>query len=144
MENGPCARQSAGAIAVEVAGVTWVLIGAAGAAGAVARLLMSGWLARRKGYLGLPLGTLVVNLLGSFLLGLLTGAVLARGVVNPTMKLVLGTGFMGAFTTFSTWQNEMYQTYSKGGRRAAWINLLVSTGVGLLAAWTGVVLGWQL
>lgn len=87
---------------------------------------------------------MAVNLVGSFLLGLLTGSVLAHGSVSPAVKLVLGTGFMGAFTTFSTWQNEIFRAYDKGDRRAAWANLLVSTGAGLLAAWVGVVMGWRL
>jgi CrcB protein len=124
--------------------VTWVWIGVAGAAGALARFMVGAWLSGRGDRSVLPWGTFVVNMLGSFLLGLLTGSVLARGAVSPTMKLVLGTGFMGAFTTFSTWQHELFRTYAKGDRRAAWINLLVSTGVGLMVAWAGVVAGWRL
>lgn len=124
--------------------MTWVWIGVAGAVGTLARFIVGAWLSGRSDRSVLPWGTFAVNMVGSFLLGLLTGSVLARGAVSPTMKLVLGTGFMGAFTTFSTWQHEMFRTYTKGDRRAAWINLLVSTGVGLMVAWAGVVAGWQL
>lgn len=124
--------------------MTWLLIGVAGAAGALARLLLGSYAAERQGGGAIPWGTFAVNMGGSFLLGLLTGSVLARGAVSPMIKLVLGTGFMGAFTTFSTWQNDLFRAYSRGDRRAAWINLLVSTGAGLMAAWAGVLVGWRL
>lgn len=127
-----------------VNGVTWVLIGMAGAAGALARLVMGGWVTRGVGGPTFPWGTFAVNILGSFLLGMLTGLVLGRGTVPPGVKAALGTGFLGAFTTFSTWQVEMLRTYQKGERHMAWANLLLSTGAGLLAAWMGVALGWQL
>ncbi|MFZ5816874.1 MAG: fluoride efflux transporter FluC [Bacillota bacterium] len=123
--------------------MTWVLIGVAGAAGALARLGLSGWVARRTNS-DFPWGTLGVNLLGSLLLGLLTGLLLGGGAVSPTVRAVLGTGFLGAFTTFSTWHLEMFRTYNRGERQAAWAYLLLSTGSGLLAAWAGIALGWRL
>ncbi|MFZ5826388.1 MAG: fluoride efflux transporter FluC [Bacillota bacterium] len=124
--------------------MTWVLIGVAGAAGALARLAMGGWMASRRGSAGFPWATFAVNLLGSFLLGLLTGLALGRGALSPTVKAMLGAGFLGAFTTFSTWQAEMFRTYQQGERQMAWANLLLSTGAGLLAAWLGIALGWRL
>lgn len=124
--------------------VTWVLIGVAGAAGALVRLAVGVWVAGRRGGGSFPWATLAVNLLGSFLLGLLTGLVLGRGAVSPAVKAMLGTGFLGALTTFSTWQAEMFRSHQQGERQMAWANLLLSTGAGLLAAWLGIALGWRL
>lgn len=123
-------------------GVTWVLIGLAGAAGAAARLWVGGRVTGRRNGAGFPWGTFTVNILGSFLLGLLTGLLLGRAAFSPAVKTVLGTGFLGAFTTFSTWQVDLYRAYRRGDSRTAWSNLLLSTGVGLLAAWLGIVIGW--
>lgn len=106
--------------------------------------------ARRFPWSSFPWGTLAVNLTGAFLLGLLTGLAFSRGAVSPVVKTVLGAGFLGAFTTFSTWQNELFRAFSQGSRgrpesrTAAWANLLLSTGLGLLAAQVGLVVGWRL
>ena len=87
--------------------MTWVLLAVAGGVGAVARFVVDAVVVthaarhettRRP---RLPLGTLTVNVLGSFLLGLLVGAVAARAA-DPVAAQVLGTGFCGGFTTFGT------------------------------------------
>lgn len=124
--------------------VTLVLIGMAGAAGAVARLVISGWVAHWRQGSVFPWGTFAVNTLGSFLLGLVMGMFLGRGAISPEAKAVLGTGFLGALTTFSTWQMETYRLYRRGDRLNAWANLLLSTAAGLMAAWLGLALGWSL
>ena len=124
--------------------MTLVLIGMAGAAGAVARLVMGDWVARwRKGSV-FPWGTFAVNILGSFLLGLVTGLFLGREVISPAAKAVLGTGFLGALTTFSTWQMETYRLCRRGNRLEASANLLFSAVSGLISAWLGLSLGWSL
>lgn len=122
--------------------VNWVWIGAAGAAGAVARLLVGRWIDGRHGRRDLPWGTLAVNVTGSFLLGLLTGLASGPGSLAPDVKAVLGAGFLGAFTTFSTWQLDLYQALRRGDRRSAMMNSALSTGLGLMAAWAGLALGW--
>jgi CrcB protein len=92
-----------------------VLLTLAGGAGAVARFLVSRTL-------NVPYGTLVVNVSGAFLLGLLGN------------NFVLGTGFVGAYTTFSTW---MYESHGLS-RRAALANLVGSVALGLAAAQLGI------
>jgi len=79
--------------------VTAVLVALAGGLGAVTRFLVDARVARANRS-GLPLGTVVVNVTGSFLLGLLTGW-LVTGPAGPT-GAILGTGFLGGYTTFST------------------------------------------
>lgn len=80
--------------------MTPLLIALAGGLGATARFVLDGVVARRNPF-RIPLGTVVINVTGSLLLGLLTGAVIAHGG-STELKLVLGTGFLGGYTTFST------------------------------------------
>lgn len=122
--------------------MSWVLIGVAGAAGAVARLLAGTWIGGRHGSGSFPWGTLAVNVTGSFLLGLLTGLAAGRGSLTPEVRAVLGTGFLGAYTTFSTWQLDLYHALRRADRAVALMNAALSTGLGLLAAWGGLALGW--
>lgn len=75
-------------------------VGGAGAAGAVARYLVDSWVRRRTRTV-LPMGTLIVNVAGSFLLGLLAGLALTHAGTT-TAKTVVGTGFCGGLTTWST------------------------------------------
>lgn len=80
--------------------MTPLLIALAGGLGAVARFVLDGVVARRNPF-RFPLGTLVVNVTGCLLLGLLTGTVIASGGAEE-FQVILGTGFLGGYTTFST------------------------------------------
>ena len=95
----------------------WLALALAGGLGATARLLVSTWLPQ-------PLGTLAVNVSGAFALGLLGDS------------FVLGTGFVGAYTTFSTWMLETDQA----DRRTAILNVAGSLALGLAAAALGTAL----
>ena len=110
----------------------------AGAVGAPARFLLDQWIgARGRG--PFPLGTFVVNVTGAFLLGLITGLALYRGL-GSLPKVVLGTGFCGAFTTFSTFSYETVRLLEEGTIRAAAANVIGSLALGLLAAGAGLAL----
>jgi CrcB protein len=82
--------------------------------------------------LGSPWGTLTVNVTGSFILGLVVGAPL-----SPTLTALLGTGFCGALTTYSTFSWEMLAMARRGERAAAFGYAAASVGLGLGAAWIG-------
>jgi CrcB protein len=82
-------------------------------------------------YSGLPWGTFAVNILGSFLLGLLTG------VGNHTIALVVGVGFCGAFTTYSTFAAETTALAASGHHGKAALNVALNLGTGLVAAVAG-------
>lgn len=82
----------------------------------------------------LPWGTFAVNILGSFVLGLLTG------VTDRTTTLLVGVGFCGAFTTYSTFAAETTALAASGHRGKALLNVVLNLGVGLLAAVLGAVL----
>lgn len=116
----------------------WIGIGAAGAAGAVARYLLDGLITNRATG-SFPWGTFVVNMSGSFLLGLLTGAALYHGF-PATPRIILGTGFCGAYTTFSTWAFESVRLVEEGSTGEAFRNAGLSLAIGLGAAGAGLAL----
>lgn len=88
---------------------------------------------------GFPWGTLTVNVVGCFLMGLLSGLSLG-GQISPATKLVFVTGFCGSFTTFSTFMNENLLLSRDGAMLSAVLYTLVSLALGLIA----VVLGYQI
>jgi fluoride exporter len=110
-------------------------IGLIGGLGAIARFLLDGAVSRTAAR-RFPLGTLAVNLSGSLALGVLAGARLSG---DPDR--LAATGFIGAFTTFSTWVLETHRLGEEDRLRLGWLNLLGSLVVGLAAAWIGRVVG---
>jgi CrcB protein len=106
-----------------------------GGAGAVARFLLDGAVSACAGRT-FPWGTLVVNVTGAFALGILNGA----AVSGDTARL-LGTGVLGAYTTFSTWMFESHRLGEDGRLRAGLANLLLALVLGLAAAALGRALG---
>lgn len=117
---------------------TWLGVAVAGGAGAVLRLLVDGSVTQRFAA-GLPYGTLVVNLSGAFVLGLLDGAVLPEHVA-----LVVGTGLVGAYTTFSTWMFETQRLAEERQLVRAAANLGLSVVAGLAVAALGLWIGGRL
>jgi CrcB protein len=113
-------------------------IAVAGALGAPARYLLDGFVQDRTTGV-LPWGTLVVNATGSFALGLLTGAALYHAFPS-TPKTILGTGFCGAYTTFSTFSFETVRLLEDGATTEAVVNVALSLLVGLVAAAAGLAL----
>ena len=113
-------------------------VAASGAVGAPARYLVDTAVTRRWGQ-RFPLGTFVVNTSGALLLGLITGLALYHGL-SGTPKVVIGTGFCGAYTTFSTLWFEVVRLSEDGERRTALRYLVLSTAVGLAAAAAGLAL----
>lgn len=120
--------------------MTLALIGIGGAAGAVARYLVGGWVAAVAGE-SFPYGTLVVNLSGSFLLGLLFAATTERALLSPDVRIPLAVGFLGAYTTFSTLMLETWRLGEDGALVGALANLGISSALGLVAVWAGLAIG---
>jgi CrcB protein len=112
----------------------WICLG--GAAGTGARYLLSGWLARTAGP-GFPWGTLAVNVIGSFLLGLIMQVALAAETFPPTLRLALTTGVMGGFTTYSTFNYETLQYFQQD----EWLLGLANLGATVTACLIAGVLG---
>jgi CrcB protein len=112
-------------------------ISAGGALGTAARYLLSGWLLRVLGP-SFPYGTLAVNVIGSFLLGAIMRVGLETTLMSPDMRLVLGTGVMGGFTTYSTFNYETLQYLQEGAWSLAGLNVAVTLLVCLAAGALGV------
>jgi len=87
-----------------------------------------------------PWGTLTVNVVGSLILGLLTGAVTAGGA-SPQVQLAVGTGFCGALTTYSTFSYETLRLLEDDARLYAAANVVASIVAGLVSAFAGVAIG---
>ena len=115
--------------------LAWVGVGALGGLGALARFVLDGAVAGRLGR-SFPFGTLAVNISGALVLGVLAGATLG----DDTYR-VLGTGFVGAYTTFSTWVLESHRLGEDGQIRLGALNFLVSLALGVAAVWLGRELG---
>jgi|SRR5690348_10044820 CrcB protein len=121
-----------------------VLISLGGALGTAARYLLSVWLLRTLGP-AFPYGTLAVNVVGSFLLGIVMQMGGDTSPLSPTTRLVLGTGVMGGFTTYSAFNYETLHYLQQGAWATAGFyvvtTLLVCLGAGGLGVWLARSLG---
>ena len=117
-----------------------VLIGLGGFAGAIARYVVDGWVSGlTRG--GFPWGTLAINASGSFVLGLLAALTIDRSLLSPEIRGPVMIGFIGAYTTFSTWMLESSRLLEAGNWAGALGNLGGSVAVGLLAVFAGLTVG---
>lgn len=119
--------------------IPYLLVGVGGFIGANARFVVARWVggvfeAR------FPLGTFLINVGGSFLLGLLGGLLALKGGPNSdALRLALGVGFLGAFTTFSTFEYETHALLEDGVWLGATLNVVLSVVVGLVAVRLGLL-----
>ena len=113
----------------------YVALGAA--IGGVARYGVAGFVQQRAGA-DFPLGTLLVNISGSFLLGFLMRYALTSGAVSPEIRALLTTGFCGGYTTFSTFSYETVLLVEDGEYRRAALYVGLSVVVALLGAFAGL------
>lgn len=120
-----------------------VAIAGGGAVGALMRFWVAGWVYGLLGR-GFPWGTLVVNVSGSLVMGLLYVLLVERMNVAPEWRALLLVGFLGAFTTFSTFSLETLNLIEDGQLLRAMMNVLLSVVLCIAAAWVGMVLGRQL
>jgi CrcB protein len=110
----------------------------AGAVGAPARYLLDSWIEAKRST-DFPLGTLIINLTGSLILGFVTGLALYHGL-GKLPRAIIGTGFCGAYTTFSTFSYETVKLIEEGELKNAALNTTASVVIGLLAAAAGLAL----
>jgi CrcB protein len=115
-----------------------VSIGLVGGAGAIARFALGGAVSGRAGR-EFPSGTLVVSVSGAFVLGVLFGA-----LVSGNAYRLAGTGFVGAFTTFSTWALESHRLGEDGELHLGVVNFALSLVLGVAVAWAGQKIGGRL
>jgi CrcB protein len=116
----------------------WICLG--GAMGTGVRYLLSGWLGRAAGP-SFPWGTLAVNVIGSFLLGLLMQVAVSTNLLSPTLRLTLATGVLGGFTTYSSFNYETLQYLQQNDWLMGSLNVAVTVAVCLVAGGLGLVAG---
>lgn len=109
-----------------------------GAIGACTRYLVSGWAAGRFGA-EFPMGTLIVNIVGCFIIGVFLTLTTERLIVSPYWRLVVAVGFLGGLTTFSSFGYETLRLVEEADILPAFLNVALNLGVGLGATWLGIV-----
>jgi CrcB protein len=117
----------------------FLLVCAGGAFGTGARYLLGGWAQRTLGT-GFPYGTLIINSIGSFLIVILMHLSIQRGVISPDLRVILTTGVMGGFTTYSTFNYETVRLLQDGALGLGALNILATVVVCLLAGGLGVLI----
>ena len=116
---------------------TYIFVALGGAVGSLSRYLLSTWIYNKTQQI-FPLGTFVVNILGCFLLGLFFTLSLDRWVISPEIRIMIAVGFLGGFTTFSTFGLETINIIKEGNLHIALLNVGLSVFVGVLAVWLGM------
>ena len=117
--------------------MTLFWIGLGGAAGAISRYLMTIWISGIWAR-SFPLATLLVNLVGALLIGVLFGLLQQKTDLAPQLKPLLMVGFLGGFTTFSTFSLETYQLILRGELTSALLYALASVILCVLAVVLGI------
>lgn len=118
----------------------FLLISAGAMIGANCRYWLGGWAAQRLGS-DYPYGTLIINLSGSFILGLFMALVMDRFLVNPQWRIFFAIGFLGSYTTFSSYTYESVNLMLNGQYWPGLINLFGSSLLGGVAVLLGIWLG---
>lgn len=118
-------------------------LGIFGGLGCIARYMVSGWVYNLAGK-ALPYGTLSVNVIGSLLLGLIMEGSLRSTLLSPELRFGITVGFMGGFTTFSTFSYETVRLLEEGSMVAAGANVLLNVTVCIAAALIGIYLARQM
>ncbi len=117
-----------------------LLLAVAGAAGTLSRYGLGG-LAQRITGAGFPYGTLVINVLGCLVIGYAMQLALNTNIIPATARVVVTIGFLGAFTTFSTFSYETVRFLEDGAWVSAILNIAANVGLGLSATMLGGLLG---
>src|SRR5258708_29724173 len=116
----------------------YLLVGAGGFLGAIARYWLGSFIGSRMG-LRFPYGTVVINISGSFLIGLIVTLIAQRTHWNANWSYLIPIGFIGAYTTFSTFELETLRSFQEAEIFYAFANVIVSVVLGFVAVWFGVV-----
>ena len=116
-----------------------LLAGIGGFIGSTLRYLMNTWVYSLSNYPVFPFGTMVVNIIGCFVIGLLAGLAEYREIFSPELRIFLFIGVLGGFTTFSSFGYDTFGLLRDGQMLYAIINVLVQVLVGLSAVWVGFV-----
>ncbi len=116
----------------------YLMIALGGALGSLARYGVALWVQQRVGG-AFPSGTFLVNVSGCLIMGVVMTLLTEGGAFDPNWRFLVPIGFIGAYTTFSTFEMETFRAVEEGGLLIALSNIVFSVIVGFLALWLGVV-----
>lgn len=120
--------------------LNYLAIAIGGACGACLRFALSEWMLHLFGR-AFPFGTLLVNILGSFVIGLLYGLLITEQISPNPWRIFIGIGVLGAFTTFSTFSMDTVLLLQQGDWLKAVVNVVLNVVLCLTLAWLGLKLG---
>jgi CrcB protein len=118
----------------------YLMVGVGGFVGAIARFWLASYIGGKMGT-RFPYGTLVINVSGSFLVGLVVTVLAEKMQWSQHWRYLIPIGFIGAYTTFSTFEYETLRTVQDGQFLIAFLNITLSVVVGFVAVWAGVATG---
>jgi len=117
----------------------WI-VGLGGFLGSIARFWLGSYITYRMGA-RFPYGTFVINISGSFLLGLVVTLLAERAHWNPNLLYLIPIGFIGAYTTFSTFELEAFRSVRNGDLLLSFLYVNLSVAIGFVAVWLGIAAG---
>ena len=118
----------------------YLIVGVGGFVGAIARFWLGDYIGNRMGT-RFPYGTFVINCTGSFLIGFILTLLAERTHWSPNWRYLIPIGFIGAYTTFSTFEYEIFRSVQDGELLVAGLNVVLSVIVGFISVWLGVIAG---
>ena len=115
-------------------------VGIGGCLGSILRFWLGSYIGGKMGT-RFPYGTFVINITGSFLIGLVFALLTARTQWSPNLRYLIAIGFIGGYTTFSTFEYETLRAVQDGQFTIGTLNVVLSIVVGFLMVWTGAIVG---
>jgi len=116
------------------------MVGLGGALGSILRFWVGGFVGNRISG-RFPYGTFLINCTGSFLIGFVVTLLAERTHWNPNWRYLLPIGFIGGYTTFSTFELETFRSFQDGELLVAGLNVILSVVLGFISVWLGVIAG---
>lgn len=116
----------------------YLMVGIGGFVGAIARFWLGSYVGGKMGT-RFPYGTFVINISGSFLIGFILTILTAKAHLSPNWRYLIPVGFIGAYTTFSTFEFETLRTIQDGQFLIASLNVVLSVMIGFIAVWVGAM-----
>jgi len=120
--------------------IKYLMVGIGGFTGAVTRFCLANYIGEKMGT-RFPYGTFVINISGSFLVGLILTVLAEKTHWSPNWRYLIPIGFIGAYTTFSTFEYETLRGVQDGQLLIPFLNITLSVVIGFAAVWAGVVAG---
>jgi fluoride exporter len=118
----------------------YLMVGIGGCFGSILRFWVGGYVSNRMGA-RFPYGTFLVNCTGSFLIGLVVTLLAERTHWSPNWRYLIPIGFIGGYTTFSTFELETFRNFQDGELMIAALNVVLSVVIGFVSVWLGVIAG---